>query len=83
MTQNKTYTVQFDHHVCCEICNEVYATDFDCPICSKQCASTDIDYYELRDGLKFECYNCKSLFVVKNMDDICDTIIECVKNNKE
>lgn len=60
------YETAFYGEICCEQCNEVVHTNFECPICKNNYAGTSMycSVYERDGDDEFECQDCHSTFRV-------------------
>lgn len=60
--------------ICCEICNDVIHTHFDCPECGKDYAPSSLygSVYDCDVGEKISCEECKATWVIKSLKPYLD-----------
>ena len=64
----KKYEIELLNELCCDYCNEIIHSHFDCPVCKYENAGTSIygGFDEIDDEFSnpFKCEECKSEFLV-------------------
>lgn len=78
----KTYKTEFYPEICCEICNEIIHTHFDCPICQEKNVGTET-YREIFIDDFFICQGCESIFKRVDFEEIRLITEEELKTFKE
>ena len=58
------HEIDYDPNICCEICNDCFACDFDCPACGKQTRVWGDICDQIGD--KITCEECKTEFIVES-----------------
>ncbi len=61
------YEVEFNSIVCCEVCNEIAFTEFDCPVCNNYSTTSingDIYDLDLTSDNVFRCERCGQKFEI-------------------
>ena len=67
----KTYKFDFEHRICCELCNQIDGVSFCCPVCKRRCYTSITEcIWEVCGKIddKFKCDECETEFELVKID---------------